>query len=260
MRPIISVIISTYNRSTTVTAAIKSVLAQNTNSKFEVIVVDDGSTDKTREAVSKLKKKFNNLFYIRIPHSGGPAKPRNIGVKHSKGDWVAFLDSDDTWNASKLEKELNFARENDLNFVCTNANRLVGKTRAPYFQGHANRTDISFSEVIKDNPVICSSVIVKREILLKVDCFPEHKQFTAIEDYACWLKIALISDLCYMSEPLVEYADNPKITIRSIWNSSKDQYRVLIPYIFRWYKSNIELSYRYISSLVPLFLAWLRTR
>ena len=71
MRPIISVIISTYNRSVSVATSIKSVLAQNNISKFEVIVVDDGSTDNTREVVTKLKKKFNNLFYIRIPHSGG---------------------------------------------------------------------------------------------------------------------------------------------------------------------------------------------
>jgi glycosyltransferase involved in cell wall biosynthesis len=96
----ISVVIPTYNRAAEIAAAVASVLAQ-TLPPHEVIVVDDGSTDMTPEALAPL---MDRIRYVRKPN-GGASSARNRGVLEATGDWIAFLDSDDTWDPRKLEKQ-----------------------------------------------------------------------------------------------------------------------------------------------------------
>lgn len=96
----ISVVIPTYNRAAEIAAAVDSVLAQ-TLSPHEVIVVDDGSTDATAEVLAPL---LDRIRLVRKPN-GGASSARNRGVIEATGDWIAFLDSDDTWDADKLEKQ-----------------------------------------------------------------------------------------------------------------------------------------------------------
>jgi glycosyltransferase involved in cell wall biosynthesis len=99
--PSISVIIPSYNRAAQVPAAVRSVLAQ-THAPAEVLVIDDGSTDSTSEALAPL---MDRIRYIRTPN-GGASAARNRGIHEATGDWIAFLDSDDTWQPRKIEKQL----------------------------------------------------------------------------------------------------------------------------------------------------------
>ncbi len=100
---VISVIIPTYNRETKLLMSVESVLSQSYRD-IEIIIVDDGSTDHTEDAVRLLKD--SRIRYIRHPRNLGASKARNTGVINANGEYVAFHDSDDVWHADKLEEEL----------------------------------------------------------------------------------------------------------------------------------------------------------
>ena len=105
MNPKVSVIIPTYNRANLLARAIKSVLNQ-TFQDFELIVVDDGSTDNTRKVVEEFQKKDSRIKYIFQENSGGPAKPINTGIKNSKGEYITILEDDDEFLPQKLQKQV----------------------------------------------------------------------------------------------------------------------------------------------------------
>ncbi len=102
----VSVIIPTFNRSPLLKKAIESVLAQ-TYKDFELIVVDDGSTDDT---LGLIKSLGSRIKYLRVDHKG-PARARNIGIKNAERPFLAFLDSDDWWNRDKLARQIKFMQE-----------------------------------------------------------------------------------------------------------------------------------------------------
>jgi glycosyltransferase involved in cell wall biosynthesis len=109
MNPKVSVIIPTYNRANLLPRAIKSVLNQ-TFRDFELIIVDDGSTDNTRELVERFQKKDSRIKYF-YKENGGPGSARNFGVKNARGNFVIFLDSDDMFLSGLLEEEIKYTNE-----------------------------------------------------------------------------------------------------------------------------------------------------
>ena len=98
---LVSIIIPTYNRAKLVTEAVQSALSQ-TYTNFEILVIDDGSTDNTEEM---LKKYDNDIKYIKTERSG-PGRARNLGISRAKGEFIAFLDSDDLWMDFKLDLQM----------------------------------------------------------------------------------------------------------------------------------------------------------
>lgn len=112
----ISVIIPTYNRRNTLKRAISSVLRQ-TYQDIEIIVVDDASTDDTYSYMVSQYGEAENIIYIRNEENVGQSAARNIGVRYARGKYVAFLDSDDEWMETKLEKQIN-ALQNSRTEVC----------------------------------------------------------------------------------------------------------------------------------------------
>src|SRR6202008_6231 len=140
--------------------------------------------------------------------AGRPAIPRNRGIKLAKGNWIAFLDSDDDWLPGKIEKQLAAAQKNNCLASCTNAFRVLpgqGRTSA-YLQ--LKEKIISFGRLINTNFVICSSAMLHRSALEKTGGFPEDEKLKAIEDYALWLRISTVTDFAYTDEPLVDYLDD----------------------------------------------------
>lgn len=103
----VSIITSTYNNAHFISQAIESVLAQ-TYDNWEMIIVDDGSSDGTEDVVKRFKD--SRIHYFSLKHSGTPAISRNIGIRHSSGEFIAFLDADDLWPPQKLEKQVAFLR------------------------------------------------------------------------------------------------------------------------------------------------------
>ena len=112
--PFFSIVIPTYNQSNYLKTALTSIFKQKFKN-YEVIVVDNHSKDETYKVVKNFKKK---IIYKKIRNNGVIAKSRNLGIKLSKGKWIAFLDSDDYWTVDKLEKNFQIINSKDCDVVC----------------------------------------------------------------------------------------------------------------------------------------------
>jgi len=194
--------------------ALESIFAQ-TYQNFEVIVSDDGSTDNTEEL---LRQYGDRVIYLKIIHSGLPSVARNAALNQANGKYIAFLDSDDVWLPEKLKIQVD-ALENNLRLglVCSNAflTNSDGKESNQLYQipGKGGSGSI-FLDLLRDNYIITSSVMVRREIIQKIGKFSEAIELRAIEDYVLWLRIALEWQVKYFEEPLVVYSDSPQTSIR----------------------------------------------
>ena len=160
---------------------------------FEVLVCDDGSTDNTAEVIAKFLDKLD-LKYFKLQNWGGPARPRNIGINNSSGEWVCFLDSDDFWVCDKL-KVINGYLSCDYDFFyhqmyCVKDQFSSSNTILPSRKLKSN----GFKDLLINGNVICnSSVVVRRSIILEIGGINESKEMVGCEDYNAWLKVLLIT-------------------------------------------------------------------
>ncbi len=196
--PLVSVIVPTYNRYGFLKEALSSVWSQSYES-IELIVVDDGSSDGTGEWCRDLKNR--NFKYIKISHCGLPGKVRNVGIGASNGDFIAFLDSDDIWETSKIKKQVFLMKDK--------SNCIISHTRERWIR---NGMEVSQSKqrhkregnIFKDALVKCiigpSTVMVKRELFDVVGLFNEELEIA--EDYELWLRVTSMFDVCYIDKPL----------------------------------------------------------
>jgi glycosyltransferase involved in cell wall biosynthesis len=196
----IAVIIPTYSRATSLKRAIESVLAQSLPD-IEMIVVDDGSEDDTQDVVQS----YRTCRYLKTSHSGLPAVARNIGARMTTATYLAFLDSDDEWRPSKLERQLLKISEGPYGLVCSNAS-LNGVR--PYLQPRRKPTGRVLEDLIEENFVITSSVVVRRDLFDQVGGFCEDPLLRGLEDYDLWLRLAAATDFHYIDEELVVYTQS----------------------------------------------------
>lgn len=186
----ISVIIPTYNRASYILESIESVLAQDFGKyNYEILVIDDGSTDNTEEVLKKFKDK---ITYVKLPHSGKPAVPRNYGISIAKGDLIAFQDSDDIWPKNKLKDQLLLFEDKDIvmsygRALTMNSEGMVSKNQLVKDDILDNGTD--FAKLLKANSISTLTVVAKKEAILSVGGFDESDKLRAVEDYQLWLKI-----------------------------------------------------------------------
>jgi glycosyltransferase involved in cell wall biosynthesis len=181
---LISVIIPTYNRSAFLKEAIESVLKQ-TYQPFELIVVDDGSTDDTAEVLSCYAGKIS---IFSIPH-GGPSAARNHGIQAARGDYIAFLDSDDFWLPGKLAAQMRFFHSNPEARICQTEEIWVRNgVRVNPRQKHKKYSGWIFDKCLPLCVVSPSAVMLHRSVFTRVGIFDET--FPACEDYDLWLRIA----------------------------------------------------------------------
>lgn len=110
-RPLVSIVIPTYNRADTIINTINSVFNQSYQN-YEIIIVDDASSDNTEEMIVNIED--SRIKYIKLDENSKGTKPRNVGIQSSKGDYIAFLDSDDEWVPNKLERQLNYINKSEL--------------------------------------------------------------------------------------------------------------------------------------------------
>ncbi|MBN2738558.1 MAG: glycosyltransferase family 2 protein [Spirochaetales bacterium] len=200
MNPLISVIIPTYNRRQMLREAIESVLCQSFQD-FEIIVVDDGSTDGS-EAV----KKDYPVSYLALNHSGMPGKARNQGAAVAKGLFLAFLDSDDLWLPEKLTQQMAFFEAHSEEVICHTREiwDRKGQIISQRKQKH-RRQGMIFADALKKCIIGPSTVMIRREIFLKSGGFPERLQIA--EDYGFWLKICSRYQVGYIDHPLIKKRD-----------------------------------------------------
>jgi glycosyltransferase involved in cell wall biosynthesis len=193
----ISIVIPTYNRASFLKEAIDSVLSQ-TYRNFELIVVDDGSTDDT----PKLFSSYDDKIRVITQANQGPSASRNRGIKAAKGDWIAFLDSDDGWKPDKLEKQVQFIKDNPEIKICQTEEIWIrnGKRVNPR-KKHEMHSGWIYEECLPLCIVSPSSVMIHRGVFEKVGLFDET--MLACEDYDLWLRIAPHYPICLVREKLI---------------------------------------------------------
>lgn len=191
----ISVIIPVYNGEKYITRAIESVLNQ-TRPADEIIVVDDGSTDQTKQILES----YADRIKFKVVPNGGPAFARNEAIAMSSGDWIALLDADDIWYPDKLEIQIKALEQYpEVGFCCSNFHFKQDDTgkNMDHFTSYCEGTrGLIFDEpIIEALPVLLrvnfvgvSTVLVRRSILNKVGFF--DLAYRGLEDYDCWLKCA----------------------------------------------------------------------
>jgi len=198
----ISVIIPTYNRSKELLRAVNSVLNQTTQ-VLEILICDDGSTDDSYLLIKSLNN--SKIIWINCGRNGNAAVPRNIGINNAKGNWVAFLDSDDEWMPYKIQYQINHIEVNNASAVSSNAININVQSKETSFYFRKKFTNFNFKKLLFSNYVITSSVLIKKNLLLKYKLFPENDDFIGFEDYALWLKISTNDNFFYSNEPLLNY-------------------------------------------------------
>ncbi len=203
----ISAVIATFNRSAFLRSAIESALEQSLPCD-ELIVVDHGSTDDSREIVASFGDEVTYLSLEQDP-LGRPAVSRNAGLRAANGDLICFLDDDDLWEAGKNKHQTEvFEQDPDVGLVCTDALKIDadGKILAESYLAHTSgASGFVLERLLKDNFVIASSVMAPRKALLEIGGFNEHSTLRAFEDYELWLRLASRHRVAFLTEQLVRY-------------------------------------------------------
>jgi glycosyltransferase involved in cell wall biosynthesis len=205
--PVFSVIIPLYNSEEYIGNTIHSVLNQTYDS-WELIVVDDCSTDNSNAIVREIMNNDSRIkLIVSEENFGGPAKPRNIGIKASRGKYIAFLDSDDVWYENKLEVCLNHLNDNvDVVYHDLNIFGKVNFFSRKKLSSRALTKPALIDFLTQGNAIPNSSAVVRKEILEQINYIDELPGMIASEDYNTWLKIAKISEsFIYLNKALGKY-------------------------------------------------------
>ena len=216
-KPLISVIIPTYDRALLISRAIDSVLKQ-TYKNIEIIVVDDGSTDNTGEII------LSYLAGVKYFHkkNGGVSSARNMGIKQSSGEYIAFLDSDDLWYPTKIEKQLDFLSKNkildsvmcEIEFSDENGIILNKIIRSEEIR----MGELGLKDLISNFKTVCT-ILVKKHIFDGIGYFDE--KLTTAEDIDMLFRIASKFKIGYISEPLVKVISNKSSNSKSLYTGNR---------------------------------------
>lgn len=199
-KPLVSIIIPTHNRPDFLTRTLKSII-QQTYPYFEVIVVSNGINPSNKKSIEKLKDK--RLIYKDQENSGGPASPRNHGMRLAKGKYIAFCDDDDIWLPTKLEEQVTTLEKcKDYIGAYTNMRRFdnTHEWEVPHENGR-----VTFESLLYKNTVPISSLIVRKNCLQKVGFFEEGKAVGIAEDYEYLLRILAKHKLYHIDNCLIKY-------------------------------------------------------
>lgn len=202
----VSIIIPTYNREKEIGRAVWSVL-QQTYVWYEIIIVDDGSTDNTEEIIQQFTD--DRIRYIRLEANQGPSHARNIGIKEALYDYIAFHDSDDEWLPDKLELQMSKMTKSSEIFGLVYC-RMSGIERdkssrfvCPPLEFEKNALEGSmFKLLLMKNAIGTPTMLVRRECLEKVGGFKER--LNCLEDWELILRIAQKYKIGFVDEILLE--------------------------------------------------------
>ena len=251
--PLISIITPMYNAEKFICETIYSIISQ-TYRNWEMLIVDNCSTDNSRQIVENINDPKIKLIKLDY-NSGGPARPRNIGLDNANGEYIAFLDADDVWLEEKLEKQVSILKNNDYDIVYTLANtidtksNIIGKfnnqkvyNKIRYFC--SDLTILYFSNYININ-----TVLMKKDISIK---FREDENLVALEDWMFWIEnLNNNKQIKLLKEPLINY----RIDMNSLSDRSSDKsYRkAYILYSILFFEKEISFFKFFISFCLNSF-------
>ena len=202
-QPLVSIIMPAYNAEKYIEESIKSVCNQ-TYENWELLIINDCSNDSILQIVQKFSVQDKRIKYFNQDSNQGVAEARNRGFKESKGEYIAFLDSDDLWEKEKLEKQIKFMENNKINFSFTNyikvsdEGNFIKKVYCP--------EKLNYKEALKGNKIGCLTVVIRKSSLNNV-FMPKLKH----EDYATWLQVLKKGNTAYcLQEFLAKYRTGSK--------------------------------------------------
>lgn len=233
----VSVIIPVYNAEKYITATISSVLAQ-TYKDLEIIVIDDCSTDASKECIEKLCEQHSNIIYHLQEKNAGVAVARNKGLDIATGRYIAFLDSDDEWKKEKLEKQMELIERQKAAFVFS-AIEMVNEKGCLIRTKRKVKKKVSYQYLLKNTAIPTSSVVIDRNRVLDF----RMPLMRSGQDYAAWLTILRTGITAYgINEALVRYrvtsgslSSNKLKSIKQVWKIQVNQEK--IPFITASYNT-----------------------
>lgn len=228
----VSIVMPAYNAEKTIGQAIESVLCQ-THKKFELIIIDDQSGDRTVPIAEEYACSDSRIRILKNSVNSGVSVSRNNGVRASKMEWIAFLDSDDAWEADKLEIQLKTMMEYPKCSICFTGSAFMDETSHRFGYTLEVPSRITYKELLKQNLISCSSTLVKKERLLQ---YPMHNDSMIHEDYATWLKILKEDSFAVgVNQPLLIYRISKSSKSGDKLKAAKMQWRtyrhVKVPFI-----------------------------
>lgn len=271
--PFISVVIPTFNRARQVQAALKSALAQ-TYREFEVIVIDDGSTDGTGEALQEIISLQGNggkrVRYL-FQSNQGQSAARNKGTDEARGEWVAFLDSDDVWLPEKLEWQVRALEQFEGKCcACITDARLVDnlgmdttafhESRKRYEETFGMETEAAGNLVMCRDPFWVSTLLVRTDVVKQVGWFDLHLEYA--EDHDFLFRLSLVTSFCYVNKPLalLDRSKSPEGSKCRPWDKVEVRLRGSQSMFEKWLKLDSKLPpdvrETIVHSLRQVYSAW----
>ncbi|MEW6196923.1 MAG: glycosyltransferase [Bacteroidota bacterium] len=257
IKPLVSILMPTFNRANMIGMAIKSILKQNYEN-WELLIIDNESTDNTKEEVEKFSKVDERVkyFYVKKNPQIGIADYLNYGINISNGKYIARLDDDDEWHdPDKLNKQVNFLENNEDYVVVGGGAIMIDGNRKEIFKFLKRETDSEIrNHALFANPFVHNTVLFRKEVALKVG---GYKQLKYIEDWDLWLRLGNVGKLynfqeyfsLYMNAGQNRSLDNQKLTAKIIL-----QYLMLYRNDYPNFKKAYALNYlQYLFSFLPSF-------
>ena len=245
---LISIIMAAYNTEKTIEQAINSVLSQ-TYTNFELLVVNDCSTDRTAELVKSIAAKDSRVRLISNVKNSGVSYTRKHGLEEAKGSWIAILDSDDAWAPKKLEKQIDLQRRTNADLLFTGSAFMDSDGQPIDWYLHAP-AEVTYRQLLKQNVLSNSSALVRKELYAKHYAIGDGMH----EDFAIWLSILKKGTKAYgVDEPLLIYriaksskSGNKVKAARMNWNTYRYVGLNLMEAIYYecWYIFNGIRKYR----------------
>ncbi|MFA6169605.1 MAG: glycosyltransferase [Candidatus Margulisiibacteriota bacterium] len=253
MNPKVSVVIATHNHAHFLPDCLNSVKGQ-TYQDYEVIVVDNGSTDDTKEVIERLA--WDKLRYHYQKDTGSVAGPRNTGGKLARGEYLAYLDSDDSWYPDKLAKVMEvFADHPETDLVTHHLRTVVhGKPGGLLLVG-PDKGDV-FRALLLGNCVLGSATVVRKKAMDEIGGFDGDKGFVHVEDYEAWLRLAAKGKkFFFLDATLGDYRIHKSNLSHDFKTAFDNELRAVRKH-FRGYVSRYPLDnfFLYRSSLARIYL------
>lgn len=205
-RPLVTVVIPTYNRSNYIRRAIQSVQDQSVHD-FEILVVDDGSSDITGEIVAEKAYADQRIRYLRHPVNRGAMAARNTGAKAAQGEWVAFLDSDDEWLTNSLELRLLDAEQRKVQVVHSECYIEYVSTKGRSLFGVPPSCGMVYKEFLRRPGPVFPALLIHLSALKAIDYLDES--IVSYQEWDTSIRLAKNCEFGFVSEPTFIYYRHP---------------------------------------------------
>jgi glycosyltransferase involved in cell wall biosynthesis len=209
-QPLVSIIVPVYNGTKYLESTVKTLMGQSYEN-FELLLINDGSTDNSNALIVKLASTDNRIKPLNKVN-GGIANARNYGIKHAKGEFVAFCDQDDFWLPNKLSEQVPLFENKRVGLVYSfSMKEYAFPTKQVITIRKDNGRGKVFSSLVAENLIPTCTVVVRKSIFEQVGFFNEKKSLMGVDDWDLWLRFSLVTEIDFVEEPLaihVFHGDN----------------------------------------------------